>query len=315
MTMETYRGGRIRETGRKEAGEDLTLPEGLFGLYLLDGEAQWFGNGTDTALLGADDTPHRLIGPGRLLWRTPGRYVLLAEGDALGFGGRAFAYRTLIETHNRDVGRALARGIDLQAGQTWVDLGTGTGAMIQALAESGRPDIWVLGIDRADPMLEEAWRHSDIPFPTWYVGRDLLALPWPKERFDGITALLVLHLVDDLGSLSARCLQALKPGGVLAYAVSSDANPFLHLVMKQLDGPGRFFKQGAAKIHRVIRETGFEILDRKTYREEIRVTGPDVMRHLIGSIGGPGSVGLREDVSMPAAVTREFELVWARKRA
>jgi trans-aconitate methyltransferase len=185
--------------------------------------------------------------------------------------------------------------------------------MIQAMAESGISDIWVLGIDRAHPMLEEAWRQPNIPFPAWYVGRDLLEITWPKERIDGITALLVFHLVDDLRTLSSRCLEALKPGGVLAYAVSTDANPFLHMVMRQLRGPGVFFKQGASKIHTVMRETGFEIVRREALQDEIRLESAGAMRDLIASIGGPGSIGLREDVIAPPAVTREFELVWARK--
>lgn len=185
--------------------------------------------------------------------------------------------------------------------------------MIQAMADSGISDLWVLGIDRAYPMLEEAWRQPHIPFPAWYVARDLLEIPWPHARIDGITALLVFHLVDDLQTLSRHCFEALKPGGMLAYAVSTDANSFLHLVMRQLRGPGVFFRQGAAKIHAVIRDTGFEIVRRETYLDAIRVDSAGAMRELIASIGGPGSIGLRDDVMAPPAVMREFELVWTRK--
>lgn len=118
MVINECHGSRVREAGFKQVGEELTFPEGAFGLWIIDGEAEWPGARGETVTLGAADTVYRLAGTGRVVWCGPGRYICFDEWDALGFGSRASSYRALIEAHNRDVGRVLAQGLPLEPGQT-----------------------------------------------------------------------------------------------------------------------------------------------------------------------------------------------------
>lgn len=309
------RGSRIGGAGQKDPGEHLDMPAGRQALWLIDGGAEWHTQSCTQVTVDPGDAVHELIGPGTLRFLEKSHYVWLESWDALGFGPRATLYRTLMEPRNRGIGHGLAAGLPLRAGQIWVDIGTGTGAMVQALQEqaAGHGPIWILGIDRASRMMEEAWRRPRGEVSAWFVAQDLLAVAWPECAFDGITALLLLHLVEDIDRLVGDLYRALKPGGLFAYAVSSDTNPFVRMIMHQLTGPGDFFKRGQEKIRQSVLSAGFEIVRSETYQDEIVLDNPKAMLELIGSIGGPASRGLRADITPPQSIERQFALVWAQK--
>ncbi len=307
-------GQRIVEAGHRDPGDRLTLPAGPSALWLVEGEAAW-DDGRALTVLAAGPAVHPLKGPGTVAFRQPSLFVWLDGGDPLGFGARAPAYRQFMESKNVSVGRALADGLDVRSRQIWVDIGTGTGAMVQALREraAAAGPLWIVGVDRAAPMLDEARRHADAGAPAWLVADDVEHMAWPEAMLDGVTALLLLHLVDDLPGLLARLYGALKPGGQLAYAVSAPDNPFVRMVMQQVEGPGDFFRRGADKIQEATQEAGFEIVRTLTHRDDIVLEDGAAMRALLGSIGGPASRGLRTDAMPPPAIERKFTLVWARK--
>lgn len=132
------------------------LPAGRLALWLVEGEGTWNDGGAPTAVA-AGPVVHPLMGPGPVAFRQPSVFVWLDGGGPLGFGARAPAYRQLMESKNLSVGRALAAGLDVHPAQIWVEIGTGTGAMVQALREraAAAAPIWIVGVDRAVPMLEE----------------------------------------------------------------------------------------------------------------------------------------------------------------
>lgn len=165
-----------------------------------------FDDGRAPTALSAGPALHRVKRPGTVAFHQPSIWVWLDGGDPLGFGARAPAYRQVMEAKNLSVGRALADGLDVQPRQIWVDIGTGTGAMLQVLREraAAAGAIWMVGVDRAVPMLDEARRHGDAGAPAWLVADDLDTRAWPDAMLDGVTALLLLHLVDDLPGLLAR---------------------------------------------------------------------------------------------------------------
>ncbi len=314
-TVAELKGSRIVEAGEKGSGDILAVDDSRMLLWLVDGESEWIPETGEPERLQAGEQIRELAGPGVLRFITRSHYVRLEPGDELGFDARARAYHAVMEERNQDVGLALAEGLPVSRGQIWVDIGTGTGAMVHALQEHAatqRP-IWIVGVDRASKMIDEAWHHQREEAPAWYVGRDLLRVKWPDGMFDGITALLLLHLVDDINLLLDRVYHALKPGGLFAYAVSADANPFVRMIMHQLSGPGDFFKQGQHQIRESILATGFEIERDDIYRDEIVMDNPEAMLQLIGSIGAPGRRGVRSDVLPPQSVERVFNLVWAKK--
>ena len=308
-------GSRIVDAGRKESGESIQVPAGRQALWLIDGQAEWQPHAGAPVFLEPGEEVSVLTGPGSVQFLRTSHFVRLQAWDEMGFDLRAAAYRALMESRNQGVGQALAAQLPLQSGQIWVDMGTGTGAMVQALQERAaeRGPIWILGIDRASRMVEEAGRHVSVEVPVWYVVNDLLAVTWPEGTFDGITALLLLHLVEDIDHLLAQVYRALKPGGRFAYAVSSDKNPFVHMIMRQVEGPGVFFKRGQAKIRQRVLNAGFQIERTESYQDEIALDTPQAMLELISSIGGPASRGFRSDITPPPSVARVFDLVWARK--
>ncbi len=307
-------GQRIVEAGHSAPGDRLTRPAGRHTLWLVEGEANWDGGGAPT-VLGPGPGVHPLTGPGTVAFRQPSTWVWLDGGDPLGFGAHASAYHRLMEGKNLSVGRALADGLAMKPRQTWVDIGTGTGAMVQALREqaAGVGPVWILGVDRSVPMLQEARQDGSTGAPAWLVADDVDTMAWPEAMLDGVTALLLLHLVDDLPGLLARLYGALKTGGQLAYAISAPDNPFVRMVMQQLERPGDFFRRGADKIEEATREAGFDIVGTRVHRDEIVLADGAAMRALLSSIGGPASRGLRTDVTPPPAIERKFRLVWARK--
>ncbi len=308
-------GSHIVDAGQKDPDERLLISDGRQALWLINGSAEWRPRSGRPMAMEPSEAVYELVGPGAVSFLESSHYVWLEAWDELGFGPRAEMYRMLMESRNRGVGQALAAVLPVARGQIWVDIGTGTGAMVQALQERAatHESVWILGIDRASRMIDQAWCHPSADVPAWFVAQDLLALRWPQRMFDGVSALLLLHLVEDLDGLLGNVYNALKPGGLFAYAVSSDANPFVRMIMHQLAGPGKFFKQGQAKIRQSVVRTGFEIIRSETYRDVIALDNPKAMTELIGSIGGPGSQGLRKDVTPPPSIERVFDLVWAKR--
>lgn len=305
-----------RGAGRKGLGETLRLPEGRHLLWMADGKAVWQTDGGVKQDLEGGVTVHYVIGPGVVTFEESSNFVWFDGGDPLGFDPRAAVYHKLLASHNQGVGEALLENFPVKSGDIWVDIGTGTGAMVAALSQVFKPNhpVWILGVDRAGRMLSKAWESTrDTGIPTWFVERDLAKLRWPRSMVDGVTALLLFHLVDDLEMILSRVFLALRPGGRLLYAVSADQNPFVKMIMRQLRGPGDFFKRGQEQIQKQVLGAGFVIEQERTYEDSIAVENPEAMLDLISSIGGPATRGLRRDIVPPKRIPRVFHLVWAKK--
>ncbi len=316
MDIARIEGLNLRRAGRAGRGETLALPLGRHLLWIIDGSAGWQSSSGDEQLMEAGLAVFEVAGPGVMTFRDPTHYAWFDAGDPLGFDPRAALYHKLLASKNQGVGDGLVEDLPFNPGELWVDIGTGTGAMVAALQERARSigPIWILGVDRAERMVEEAWRASAKgQSPAWFVQHDLEDLPWPHRMVDGVSALLLFHLVDDLDAILRSVYQALKPGGRLLYAISADSNPFMHMIMKQLRGPGDFFKRGQQKIEQAVLKAGFTIERERLHKDIITLDNPEAMRDLIASIGGPASRGIRPDILPPSTIPRVFQLVWAQK--
>lgn len=224
------------------------------------------------------------------------------------FDRRASAYAQLVDHFNSEVGAALAQGLPSESHGVWVDLGSGTGAMTR-LVQGRYPRAMVLGVDRSRRMLAEARRLTPEGAPTWYVEADVGKLPWPPSLFSGVTALLSLHLVEELPALLVAVRRALQPDGILAVALSSADNPWFRFLAQNVMGGVPFFRHGTPGILRVLEETGFSVVSRP-FTQPLPVSG-DQLRAMMGAIGPVASRGLRPDAPIPDRMVRQFLLVYA----
>ncbi len=113
---------------------------------------------------------------------------------------------------------------------TVLDLATGTGIVTCELAALGH---LVHGVDLSAEML----RQARIRLPGHLVRGDVYRLPFADSSVAAVTAVWLLHLLDDSEPVLAEAARVLKPGGVLVTtADKSDA----HRVAEARDpSPGR----------------------------------------------------------------------------
>ncbi|MFJ9125637.1 class I SAM-dependent methyltransferase [Streptomyces sp. NPDC102340] len=103
---------------------------------------------------------------------------------------------------------------------TLLDLACGTGLVTRRLT---RPALRPIGVDRATGMLRAAApRLSGAAYQA-----DARQLPFANGTFDAVTAVWLLHLLDDAEPVVAEAARVLRPGGVFVTTVDKAA---AHLV-------------------------------------------------------------------------------------
>jgi 2-polyprenyl-6-hydroxyphenyl methylase/3-demethylubiquinone-9 3-methyltransferase len=94
-----------------------------------------------------------------------------------------------------------------------LDIGCGAGFLSNALALDG---FDVVGIDSSDASLAIARRHDETGSVRYDVG-DALALPYPAESFDAVTAMDFLEHVEDPAAVVAEAARVLRPLGTFFF--------------------------------------------------------------------------------------------------
>jgi SAM-dependent methyltransferase len=107
--------------------------------------------------------------------------------------------------------------LHLSPGERVLDVATGTGTLLPRAARSVRGSGWVLGIDPAPSMLAVARERVRGLGNVELAAHDVTRLP--AGRFDAISCVLGLFLVDDMAALVRSLTQRLQPAGRLAVAV------------------------------------------------------------------------------------------------
>ncbi len=118
-----------------------------------------------------------------------------------------------------DTVERMAAYIEHGDGKSVLDLGCGTGNIINAVLERF-PEASVTGIDPSEGMRETtANRFSENPLVTVADGT-ALDIPLASNRFDYVLSNLVLHhlLPEERGTCVGEIARVLKPGGGLVYA-------------------------------------------------------------------------------------------------
>jgi demethylmenaquinone methyltransferase/2-methoxy-6-polyprenyl-1,4-benzoquinol methylase len=122
------------------------------------------------------------------------RYDLM---NTLMTGGQDAAWRQIV-----------AAAIDARPSDTVLDVGTGTGKLLEAIVQRS-PGARVVGVDFALPMLRAAPRALRL------AAADGLQLPFADGRFDAVTSAFVLRNLADVQAGLAEQARVLRPGGQL----------------------------------------------------------------------------------------------------
>jgi SAM-dependent methyltransferase len=108
--------------------------------------------------------------------------------------------------------------LDLQPGQTVLDMGCGPGTDLPTLAKAVTSTGSVIGIDHAATFVEEAReRVADVPWVAVRVG-DAHQLPLQRHSVDRARADRVLQHVEDPAAALAEFRRVLRPGGIAVIA-------------------------------------------------------------------------------------------------
>lgn len=99
---------------------------------------------------------------------------------------------------------------------TLLDVACGTGSVTAHLS---RPGLTAYGADASPGMA----RYASSRLPGRVIVADCRRLPYPDGSFDAVTAVWLLHLIDDVDGMLAEAARVLRPGGTAIITVDKDA--------------------------------------------------------------------------------------------
>jgi SAM-dependent methyltransferase len=179
---------------------------------------------------------------------------------------RGEPYERYVGRWSRQVATEFLAWLEAPAGLDWLDVGCGTGALSEAIAEGCAPG-GLAGIDPAEGFLELARQRLAAHGADLRQG-DAHALPFDDGEFDRVVSGLMLNFVPDQPRAVAEMARVARPGGEVALYVWDYAGG-MELI-------GRFW-QAAATLDPVAAE-----LD-----ESVRFPGcrPEPLRQLFANAG------------------------------
>ena len=121
-------------------------------------------------------------------------------------------YEPFVGRWSRLVARQFVPWVDAPQGGAWLDVGSGTGALAEAVLELAEP-VSVAGVDPSPGFVEHARRL--VPGADFEVG-DAQALAFPSAAFDAVVSALVLNFVADPALAAAEMRRVARPGGRVA---------------------------------------------------------------------------------------------------
>ncbi len=126
----------------------------------------------------------------------------------------ASPYERYVGRWSRSVASEFLAWLAVPSGQTWGDVGCGTGALVEAILTLAEPSA-VLAIDRAQAFLAEAQRSITDPRVRFELA-DATALPWARAACDVTVSGLVLNFVPDPGAMVREMVRVTRPKGRVA---------------------------------------------------------------------------------------------------
>lgn len=127
------------------------------------------------------------------------------------------AYESYMGPWSRKVGEVFLDWLTPRSGLRWVDIGCGTGAFTELIAQTCAP-AEIRAIDPAEAQLAFARARGPGAIAHFQQG-NAMALPFAADQFDIATMALVIFFVPDPAKGVAEMARVVKPGGtVAAYA-------------------------------------------------------------------------------------------------
>jgi ubiquinone/menaquinone biosynthesis C-methylase UbiE len=123
-------------------------------------------------------------------------------------------YESFVGRLSRLVAPLFIDWLAVAPGARWLDIGSGTGALTEAVLARCGPER-VVGVEPSEAFRQYAQIHVPDPRVSFFAG-DAQALPVEDGEFDAVVAALVLNFVPDQPGAMAEMRRAARPGGTVA---------------------------------------------------------------------------------------------------
>lgn len=125
-----------------------------------------------------------------------------------------FVYR-VVDRMTRSLRDRAVRELQVDAGDTVVDLGCGPGGSFSLLSRAIAPDGDVLGVDYSSGMVDAAADRADTTPPASVLRGDAATLPVRTNSVDGVLASLALSAMPELEGVLDEIARIVRPAGRL----------------------------------------------------------------------------------------------------
>ncbi|MGH7562930.1 MAG: class I SAM-dependent methyltransferase [Gemmatimonadota bacterium] len=161
--------------------------------------------------------------------------------------------------------RETLRRVSLEGADAILDVGCGTGALLEAIATRA-PSARLVGVDLSLAMLSVA--HRRLADRAALVAAEADRLPFPDHRFDLVLSSSALHYWPDPAAGLGEIVRVLKPGGKVAITDWCDdylACRIADFLLRVLE-PAHHRTYGTSACQRMLREAGLGGIRVERYR-------------------------------------------------
>lgn len=128
--------------------------------------------------------------------------------------GSGAAYELWVGRRSRSIAHEFIDWLAVAPGQTWGDVGCGTGALAECILGGSAPAA-VLAVDRTEAYVREARASIGDTRARFELG-DACALAWAAGSCDATASGLVLNFVPDPDAMAGEMARVTRPGGRVA---------------------------------------------------------------------------------------------------
>lgn len=181
-----------------------------------------------------------------------------------------------------------------------LDVGSGTGALAQALAEAGATKV--VGIDQSQGYADFASEHVGAEYPQLaFEAGDAMALRFPDQSFDAAVSGLLLNFLPDASVAIQEMRRVVRPGGIVSAYVWDyagqmqllrhfwDAAMALDPAVANFDEGARFSICDPGELSRVFQGTDFNEVE--TSHIDLPIVFRDFDDYWEPFLGGQGPSG------------------------